>query len=243
MTLRTRRTPPTHGATPPDPTDHRDRVIGRVAWLAAWVGLVVGQLHALARFRTADGQEDLATGWTAAWAEPADRLLSPLLDWADPEIVYVTYGKVWFPVFLAFTLGALTVYRRTRPTGVLKWSWRAALAAYATATTGVLLGYWTQWTGDLPAAGEELAADGIEQTLFVLGWFVSFPGVMLTLLCSTLLGVTLLATRFRPALPAALLALTVPLAAVLLLGTSLGSAVLPVVFAFGLLGRRIARSG
>ena len=28
-----------------------DRQIGRFAWVMAWVGLVVGQLHALARFR------------------------------------------------------------------------------------------------------------------------------------------------------------------------------------------------
>ena len=35
------------------------RRIGRFAWVMAWVGLVVGQLHALARHNTADGKEDL----------------------------------------------------------------------------------------------------------------------------------------------------------------------------------------
>ena len=30
------------------------RRIGRFAWVMAWVGLVVGQLHALARHNTAD---------------------------------------------------------------------------------------------------------------------------------------------------------------------------------------------
>ena len=40
-------------------TEHQ-RLIGRCAWVAAWVGLVVGQLHALSRFATTEGAEDLA---------------------------------------------------------------------------------------------------------------------------------------------------------------------------------------
>ena len=35
--------------------DVRDRRIGRAAWVMAWVGLVVGQFHAMARHNTADG--------------------------------------------------------------------------------------------------------------------------------------------------------------------------------------------
>ena len=109
-----------------------ERQIGRFAWVMAWVGLVVGQLHALARFRTADGLEDIDPDnypLTAAWAVPADDLLSPLLDWGDPDLVYVTYGKIWFPVFLAFTLCAVVVYRRRRPRGFEKWVWRINIVA------------------------------------------------------------------------------------------------------------------
>ena len=47
--------------------------------------------------------------------------------------------------------------------------------------------------------------------------------------------------RFRPGLPAVLLALVIPLAVVILQVTSMGSAVLPIIFAFGILGRRLAR--
>jgi hypothetical protein len=36
------------------------RLTGRCAWVAAWVGLVAGQLHALSRFATDAGAEDLA---------------------------------------------------------------------------------------------------------------------------------------------------------------------------------------
>jgi hypothetical protein len=210
-----------------------DRTIGRLAWVMAWVGLVVGQLHALARFRTADGKEDLDLPLTAAWAEPADDLLSPLLGWADPDIVYVTYGKIWLPVFLAFTLCAMVVYRRRRPTGFQKWAWRLAIGSYAVASLGVFLDYWTQWTGSYNG-------DGVEAMLFTLGWFVTLPGLLGMLIFSTLLGVTLLVVRFRPVLPALLLALTIPAVIGILMVTSMGSAALPVMFAFAILGRRIA---
>lgn len=73
------------------------RLIGRCAWVSAWVGLVAGQLHALSRFATSDGAEDLELPATAAWAVPAAKALSPLLDWGDADLVYVTYGKIWFP--------------------------------------------------------------------------------------------------------------------------------------------------
>ena len=50
------------------------RLIGRCAWVAAWVGLVVGQLHALSRFATTEGAEDLALPATAAWPRRPRRL-------------------------------------------------------------------------------------------------------------------------------------------------------------------------
>ena len=82
----------------------RERLIGRCAWVAAWVGLVVGQLHALSRHATDAGGEDLALPATAAWAVPAAGAFSPRLGWGDADLVYVTYGKIWFPLFVAFTL-------------------------------------------------------------------------------------------------------------------------------------------
>jgi hypothetical protein len=209
--------------------------IGRIAWVMAWVGLVVGQLHALSRFATADGKEDLELPLTGAWARPAADALSPLLDWADPDLVYVTYGKIWFPVFLAFTLCAVVVYRRRVPRGFEMWAWRAAIAAYALASVGVFLDYWTQWTGNY-------AGGGLEESLFNFAFLVTVPGLLLTLICSTVLGCTLLVKRFLPRTPAVLLALVIPFAFVILQATSMGSAALPVMFAFGILGRRLARA-
>jgi hypothetical protein len=208
----------------------RDAAIGRFAWVMAWVGLVVGQLHALARFSVPEHATDTSEyPLTAAWADPPRELFSPLLTWGDPDLVYVTWGKIWFPVFAAFTLGALVVYRRRAPAGFEKWAWRAAIAAYALACLGVFLDYWTQWTGDY-------------NVLFLVGTWVTFPALGLMLVTSTVLGVTLLAKRFRPVLPALLLALVVPAGLAITEVTSLGSAALPVMFAFGILGRRIARA-
>lgn len=207
-----------------------DRQIGRLAWVMAWAGLVLGQLHALARFSVPEHAEDLTDyPLTAAWAEPAIELLSPLLTWGDPDLVYVTYGKIWLPVFVAFTLCALVVYRRRSPRGFERAAWRLAVAAYAALGLGVFLDYWTQWTGDY-------------NVLFLVGIWVTFPALFLVLITSTLLGTTLLLKRFRPALPALLLTLVIPLGLAITTVTSLGSAALPVMFAFGLLGRRIARA-
>lgn len=205
------------------------RRIGRLAWAMAWVGLVVGQLHALARHATEDGRADLELPLTAAWAEPAAELLGPLLDWADPDLVYVTYGKVWFPVFVAFTLCAFVVRRRRQPVGFEPWVWRVVLTGYAVLSAGTFLVYWTQWTAEY-------------NVLFDLGWIVTLPGLLVTLLGSTALGVVLLVRRFRPSGPAVLLTATLPLAVVIVQVTSLGSVTLPVIFAFAILGRRIARA-
>ena len=169
------------------------RLIGRCAWVAAWVGLAAGQLHALSRHATAAGAEDLALPATAAWAVPAAKALSPLLGWGDPDLVYVTYGKIWFPLFLAFTLCAFVIYKLRRPGLWETWVWRVTLTGYVLACAGVFLDYWTQWTGNY-------------NVLFEVGWMVSVPALLLTMVGSTVLGVTLLVRASVPRLPALLLA-------------------------------------
>jgi hypothetical protein len=210
-------------------SDESQRLIGRVAWIMAWVGAVVGQLHALSRFNTDEGREDLELPLTRAWAEPAGEALSPLLDWAHPNVVYVTYGKIWLPVFAAFTLCAFVVRRRRDPHGFEKWAWRLALTAYVGATIAVALDYWTQWSSQF-------------NLLFAAGWFFTVPSFLLTLVGSTLLGIALLLRRSLPRTPSVLLALMIPISLAVVQVTSMGSAALPVMFAFGILGREIARA-
>lgn len=200
--------------------------IGRFAWAAAWCGLVIGQLHALARHNTADGKEDLETWTTRVWSDPARSALRPLLDWADPDTVYLTYGKLWLPVFVAFTLCAFVVHARRRPSGFETWAWRVALTGYVYACFSVVLDYWTQLTD--------------YNAFFDPAFLIGLPSVPLTMVGSTMLGISLLRRGFRPRLTGWLLALAIPLTVVVSAFTSLGNVILPIAFAFGVAGRRLA---
>lgn len=208
-----------------DPVNQRR--IGRFAWVMAWFGLVAGQFHAMARHQTAEGKGDLAAWTVRVWSDPGRRVFRPLLDWASPDVVYVTWGKVWLPVFLAFTLCAFVVHRRRRPAGFEKWAWRVALTGYVAACLAVAVEYWTSWT-----SADMTIIDGV------------FPFAVLAMLTtivgSTMLGIGLWRRGFLPRTPAVLLALMVPEVALVMTFTSMGSAALPVMFAFGLLGRRLA---
>lgn len=203
------------------------RRTARLVWAAFWLGLLGGQLHALSRFATDEGREDLESPVVRAWAEPAAELLSPLLEWGSADLVYVHYGKLWAPVMAAALLAALVV-RRGQGAGagrVEAWWWRAALTGYAVATVGVGLSYWTQWSDQL-------------NPLFMVGFGVATLGLMVTLLGSTGLGVTALRRGRRPVLPWLLLATCLPLGVLIATVTSLGNVVLPVVLAFAVLASR-----
>ena len=200
--------------------------IGRAAWATAWFGLVIGQLHAMARHNTADGKEDLETWTTRVWSDPGRRLFAPLLDWADPDTVYLTYGKLWLPVFVALTLCAFVVRARRRPAGFEKWAWRIALTGYVYACVSVTLDYWTQSTG--------------YNAFFDPAFLIGLPSIPITMIGSTMLGASLLRRGFRPRLTAWLLALAIPLTVLVQAVTSLGNVILPIAFAFGVAGRRLA---
>ena len=204
------------------------RRVGRFAWAMAWFGLVVGQLHAMARHNTADGKEDLQSWATRVWSDPTRKALAPLLDWADPDTVYLSYGKLWLPVFVGFTLAAFVVHRRRRPRGFERWAWRVVVFGYCYACVSVVLEYWTQLTG--------------YNAFFERAFLITLPAIPITMIGSTVLGVTLLRRGFRPRASAWLLTLAFPLAIVIPAVTSLGNIVLPVAFAFGIAGRRLART-
>lgn len=209
-------------------TPESQRTVGRVAWMMAWFGLVAGQFHAMARHNTVDGEGDLHQWATRVWSDPARHALKPLLDWGNPDLVYLTYGKVWLPVFLAFTACAFVVHRRRQPVGFEKWAWRVALTGYVWAVLSVLGDYWLQWGTHTNEA--------LLTATFVLG----IPGLLVMIVGSTMLGVALLRNGIEPRLSGWLLALTIPCVIALMFVTSMGSAALPVMFAFGLIGRRIS---
>lgn len=203
-------------------SDSSVRTVGRVAWFAAWAGTLLAPIHALARFATEDGKEDLESGAVRAWAEPAADLLRPLLDWSDPQTVYVTYGKAWFFIIGAATLAAFAVRQgRGEGHGAEKWGWRIALPAAALATLSVLGDYWTPW---------------LDQSFLFLG----IPAVLLSLIGNTTLGIGLIRRGYRPGATAWLLALFVPLFVALSGLIAMGAAIMPMVWAWGLAGRSLS---
>lgn len=196
------------------------RRINRAAWTMAVLGTVVGQLHALARFQV--HPDDLAASPLArAWAEPATRILRPLLDWADGWTVYVTYGKVWTPVCLALIAAAYLVYRRRRPGGPERTLWLVTLAGYVMMTMSVVGEYFTPWT-------DQMFLVGIAAALVIAGSGIA-------------LGSLLLRRGFRPRTTAVLLVLFLPLMVAITTVTSLGSALLPLVWGWALATRAAVR--
>jgi hypothetical protein len=202
-------------------TEKTARAVGRAAWIAAWAGVVLAPIHALSRFATEDGREDLRSPLVRAWAEPTAERLRLLLDWAEPDTVYVTYGKVWFVLFLAATACAFLVRRSRRPSGLERIAWPVTLAGMVVATASLVGDYYTPW---------------MEQSFLYLG----IPGLLISLLGSLLLGIALLRRGFRPRTAGWLLVLWVPLFMLLSSVIAMGAAALPMLFAWGLAGHAMA---
>ena len=207
------------------PLIERSRAIGRAAWVAGWVALVLGPVHALSRYATAGGAEDLELPGVRAWAEPSARVLEPILSWSDADFVYRTYGKVWFFIVLAVTLCAFVIWRGRVAEGLVrgveKVGWWIALPGYALLTVGLLGIYWTPFLDEIFTA-------------------VGVPAMLVSLLGSLVLGIGLLRRRFRPLATGILLVASLPLFFVISDLIALGAALTPMFWAWGLAGRRIS---
>ncbi len=190
------------------------RWIGRGAVAGAALGAVLTPLHAMARHATPDGRGDLELPLTRAWSQPLSEALRPLLDWADADTVYITYGRGWSLVFAAVGLSAFATWQQRSPRGAERWGWRTALPAYALLFLAGVFTYWTpRWM----------------DTAFVA---LALPGLLLTLVGSTVLGVALLKRRFAPQASAWLLALSFPLFVALGQAVSFGGALMPLIVAW-----------
>ena len=214
----------THATHQPSLLDHTPRL----AWYGGWISILVGVMHSLARFATEAGQEDV-TSLTRVWADPARSLLEPLLTFADVDHVYVIYGMLWGPLFLA-ALGCAVVVRRRRSEngmgGGERWAWRVYLTGFTLFTIGGFSAYYGAWIN--PAM-----VDGAFVALVI-------PGVLITLIGGTWLGIVLLRRGFLPRVTAVLLALIFPLVIAVQMLMSLGSAFIPMLIAWGFAGRAIA---
>jgi hypothetical protein len=198
------------------------RRISQFAWITAALGTVVGQVHALARAQ-AHPSDFAESPLARAWGEPATRALRPLLDWSDPWTVYVTYGKIWLPVCLAFIAAAYLVYRRRNPGGIEKRLWQVELAGYATMAVSVLGDYFTPWM-------DQMFLVGIGAMLVI-----GFGGI--------LLGIVLLRNGFRPRITAVLLIGFLPFMFAITTVTSLGSALLPLMWGWAIAAHVVVARG
>jgi hypothetical protein len=117
--------------------------------LAALVGAVIGILyfpfHATAYFATQDGASSLDAPWVAAWAEPFARLFDPLLTFAHPGQVYITFGKFVLLVLLGYLAGVLALHSRqgAHAGRLKKWGFRVLLVGTVLGTVGAFGEYYT----------------------------------------------------------------------------------------------------
>lgn len=200
----------------------------RLAWYGGWLSILVGIMHSLARFAIPAGQQDV-TALTRLWADPVRSLLKPLLTFADADHVYVIYGMLWGPLFLVALACAVVVRRRRSEAGMgggERWAWRVYLTGFTLFTIGGFGAYYGAWVNPALINGAFAA--------------LVIPGVLITLIGGTGLGIVLLRSGFRPRVTAVILALIFPIVIAVQVLMSLGSAFIPMLIAWGFAGRAIA---
>lgn len=215
-------------------SDSTSRRIGRGTVLAAAAATVLSPLLALSYFATEEGAQELGNPTVAAWAEPAGDAAGGLLTWASPDRVYGTYWLLFWMLFTSVFLCARAVHaERAQGTGGLeRWGWQLALVGYALGAVG-----------GAAACLVIVAGSGADAVVDVAFFGVMLPAMAIDVIGSTMLGIALLQSGYRPRTTAVLLVLTVPsvLALPVVLGNlSLGLLVVFVAWAFT--GRRLWRA-
>jgi hypothetical protein len=178
------------------------RAVTLYSVVAGICAVLFSPLLAMAYFATAEGAEELEIGTISAWAEPGRDLAGSLLTFASPDGVYKTYTLIFALLFPAVIL-AHSVVRSQRPTTQTKperWGWRLTRVGYIMFGTGLVIVAVALFV----TASDSPIVDGAFMGLM-------FPGLLLSLIGSGVLGVALLRAGYRPRLAAWLLALAFPL--------------------------------
>lgn len=119
--------------------------------LGGAVGILYSPFYALAYFATEDGAESLEAPLAAAWARALRPVLEPMLTFAPPEVVYLTYGKLFSLMVLGWMAGLLALHARQRANAgrLEKWGFRMAFAGTVLGTIGGIGVYWigSLWWG------------------------------------------------------------------------------------------------
>mgnify|MGYP001616890497 CR=1 FL=1 len=190
--------------------------LSRIGIGMAVFGTVLAPIHALARYATEDGKSDLELPGPSVWAEPARNALEPILDWGSADTVYLTYGKGFVFLMAFVTLAAFAVRERRGPVhGAEKWGWRISLPGFVLLTAACLGEYWSPW---------------LDESFAIL----AIPGLLISMIGCTVLGIALLRRGFRPRTSAVLLAGFIPLVIGLSELIALGAPLVALVWAFAL---------
>lgn len=169
--------------------------------VAAVGAVLLSPLLALAYFATAEGASSAEEALLGGWIEAAGGFVAPLVTFGSADTVYAIYTLVLALLFPAVVLSAFAT-RSSRPevTGAEPWGWRLALSGYTLFAAGLLLVALL-----IVAVGPDA---GVVNVLFMA---MMFPGLLVGLIGSTVLGIALLRRGFRPRLAGWLLALALPL--------------------------------
>lgn len=178
------------------------RAIALYGIVAGVCAVLLAPLLALSYFATSEGAEELEIGTISAWAEPGRDLAGALLTFASPDHVYSTFTLLFALLFPAVILTA-SVVRSQRPasqTKPEKWGWRLARTGYVIFGAGLAIVAVALIFVTPGAAIVDIAFIGL-----------MFPGLLLSLIGSTVLGSALIRAGYRPRVTTWLLALAFPL--------------------------------
>ncbi len=175
------------------------------ARIASAVTVVVTPLAALSYFATKDGAEAYDIATTKAWARPARDLLDPLLSFGSPDRVYATYTLLLALVLPALPLAVWTI-RRARADVAGPGERRASL---------VVASAWTLFAVGLAVVALVLQvtpSDASGASVVNVAYLaLVFPGLLIAVLSSLVLGIILLRAGFVPRWTAIVILLALPL--------------------------------
>jgi hypothetical protein len=126
------------------PSPDHVRWTGLAAMIGGALGLVFAPLYSLAYFASSDGAADPPSALTQAWADPARDLLDPLLTFASPDVVRLTYFKLFLFITIGMLAGVIGLHASQAERGgrLERWGFRVSFAGLFLLTIGALGGYW-----------------------------------------------------------------------------------------------------
>jgi hypothetical protein len=204
------------------PSPDQVRWTGLAAMVGGALGLVFTPLYSLAYFATDDGAADAKSALVRAWAEPARELLDPLLTFASPDVVRLTYFKLFLFITIGMLAGVVGLHAsQAQHSGRLeRWGFRASFVGLLLLTTGAFSGYWP------PLLDFSFVA-------FIL------PGLLLLVIGSPLLGLGTWRAGVAPRIGACLLIVGGPAAFLINEIATLGGSLVLIYLAWVALGHSL----